>query len=215
MTLSGVAFLAWLRRTVASAPHRQGRMPTPALAVGCWFVPVVNLIRPYAIVRDLHDELAVSGRPAAPIRAWWFCWVVAVVPSVAALAAGWLAGFYVAVAVLPLVAGFAVVSRIAPNASLPLRLALALPAAMLVLAVFAGIAVLGMATIIVSASPTGGLEIDAVRVETIGVAVVLAIGVLAVAAGILAIRVVLEIDRRALERSAGSPGLREPAPAAA
>lgn len=215
MALSGVAFLAWLRRTIAAAPHHRGGVPTPARAVAWWFVPVVNLIRPYGIVRDLHDELAVSGRSAAPIRAWWFCWVVAVVPSIVALAGGWLAGFYLAAAVLPLVAGFAAVSRLAPRVSLPLRLALALPAAMLVLAVLAGVAVLGMATVIVSATPSGGLEIDAAMVETIGIAVVLAVAVLAIAAGILAIRVVLEIDRRALERSAGPLGSIDPAPAAA
>lgn len=202
MALSGVAFLAWLRRTVAATPAgRRGRVPTPARAVGWWFVPVVNLVRPYSIVRDLHDDLAVAGRPAAPIRAWWTCFVVAVVPSVVALAGGWLAGFYVAVAVLPLVAGYAAVSRLAPGLSLPLRLALVLPAASVVLAAVAGLAMLGMAAIIVSASPSGGVEIDALMVESIGIAIALAIGVMAVAAGILAIRVVLEIDRRAMEQT--------------
>jgi hypothetical protein len=35
----------------------------------------VNLARPYWILRDLHDRLAVPGRRNAPLHAWWICWL--------------------------------------------------------------------------------------------------------------------------------------------
>ncbi|WP_437481608.1 DUF4328 domain-containing protein [Sorangium sp. So ce1014] len=64
--LAGALFLCWLARAVALAfvldPVR-GFHWTPAESVLVFFIPVVNLVQPYRVLRDLHDGLATAGVP--------------------------------------------------------------------------------------------------------------------------------------------------------
>jgi hypothetical protein len=59
-------FLRWLARAVAAAgvldPVR-GLAWTPSEAVLAFLIPVVNLVQPYRVLRDLHDGLAPAGVP--------------------------------------------------------------------------------------------------------------------------------------------------------
>ena len=61
---------------------------TPAAAVWSFFIPFVNLARPYTVVRDLlnasryHVPLAADENPWKPegaarfVGAWWACWLI-------------------------------------------------------------------------------------------------------------------------------------------
>ncbi len=101
-----VVFLLWLHRAyrAAGALRVSGMRSTPRGAVVSFFIPVVNLFRPYQAVRELHDGLDPAALPApeprprpdgaehyrasaatlpltpvalpaAPVGAWWACWV--------------------------------------------------------------------------------------------------------------------------------------------
>jgi Domain of unknown function (DUF4328) len=64
--ITGVLFLRWLSQAVRVtrdlqvSPHLSW---TPSAAVWCFFLPVVNLVRPYRVLRDLHDRLDPEGVP--------------------------------------------------------------------------------------------------------------------------------------------------------
>lgn len=76
-----VAFLAWLSRSVANAPALGAGVPpsSPRAAIGWWFVPFANLVKPYQIVKDLYERLANRGSPLGQTRlvlAWWLLFVI-------------------------------------------------------------------------------------------------------------------------------------------
>jgi hypothetical protein len=74
---AAISWFAWLSRAIDNVPALGGGRPptSPRGAIAAWFVPVMNLAKPYWILRDLHDRLAVPGRRNAPLRAWWICWL--------------------------------------------------------------------------------------------------------------------------------------------
>jgi len=77
--LTAIAYLAWLSRTVDNAPTLGGGTPplTPRWAIGWWFVPFANLVKPYQIVRDLHDRMAINRSSGGGwiVLAWWLLWI--------------------------------------------------------------------------------------------------------------------------------------------
>ncbi|HLN60284.1 MAG TPA: DUF4328 domain-containing protein [Symbiobacteriaceae bacterium] len=79
---TGVAFLAWSHRAYRNLDSlgAQGLLYSPGWAAGAWFVPVLNLFRPYQIIRELH---AASDPEQAPPSSftwlsgiWWALWLV-------------------------------------------------------------------------------------------------------------------------------------------
>lgn len=79
--LTAIVFLRWLYRSYANLRHLgSGRSDeTPRWAVGYWFIPFINLVKPYNIVKELWHrthygnirghEAAVSA--PATIGIWW------------------------------------------------------------------------------------------------------------------------------------------------
>ncbi|AUX27535.1 hypothetical protein SOCEGT47_081290 [Sorangium cellulosum] len=64
--VTGVLFLRWLSRAVAVTDALgidRGFPWTPFQAVTAFFIPFVNVVRPYSVLRDLHDHLAPDGVP--------------------------------------------------------------------------------------------------------------------------------------------------------
>ncbi|WP_437734017.1 DUF4328 domain-containing protein [Sorangium sp. So ce1335] len=64
--VTGVLFLRWISRAVAAADALElvrGFAWTPSEAVMAFLLPVVNLVQPYKLLRDLHDSLAPDGAP--------------------------------------------------------------------------------------------------------------------------------------------------------
>lgn len=78
LVLAAVGFVRWFRRAYGNAialGHRAS-FP-PGWAIGAWFVPIVNLVRPYQIAsamwRHAHGHVGRGG----PVGWWWAFWVAA------------------------------------------------------------------------------------------------------------------------------------------
>jgi hypothetical protein len=73
---TGVVWFFWLHRAVANG-RALGRPTefTPGWAVGWWFVPLANVVRPYQIVRSLMDELGAPDN--RPVLWWWGSYLAA------------------------------------------------------------------------------------------------------------------------------------------
>ena len=69
--VTAVAFLRWLRRSYANLPAL-GITPslTPGWVMAAWFVPFMNLVRPYQIVKEMW---MASGH--ALLGWWWAAWL--------------------------------------------------------------------------------------------------------------------------------------------
>jgi hypothetical protein len=82
LPIFGMAFLLWLHRAYANLPYLARIRPryTTAWAVGAWFVPLVNLVMPYNIMREIwcHYQRAAFGRIIAPVAllGWWWASVL-------------------------------------------------------------------------------------------------------------------------------------------
>ncbi len=82
--VAGVLLLMWLHRAYTNL-LALGHTPrfTPGWAVGYWFIPIVNLWRPYQVMKDWwlrsEGDTMVPGyeRVTAPsvLSAWWACWI--------------------------------------------------------------------------------------------------------------------------------------------
>jgi hypothetical protein len=128
-----VAFLAWLSRTVEITPALGAGTPkdSPRWAIGWWFIPIAFLWKPYKVVREVWDRLAIPTRAAHGmlVEAWWLAFILGVLVEVvanamAATASTWgdiqsgfwvsfgAAALYVAAAVL----GFLIVREIQTRA---------------------------------------------------------------------------------------------------
>ncbi len=84
MVLSSVFFIRWFRRAYHNL-HMNGRNRlsfTEGWAVGCWFMPFVNIIRPFQIMREIWDETQenIRGKTetknSVMIGWWWTMWIV-------------------------------------------------------------------------------------------------------------------------------------------
>jgi hypothetical protein len=79
---TAVVFIIWLYQSVAfqtQAYRSEPRFPA-GWAVGAWFVPFLNLVRPMQIVEDVwtHATTAASqgtARSSRIVFAWWLFWV--------------------------------------------------------------------------------------------------------------------------------------------
>ena len=83
---AAIAFLAWMHRAYRNLPalgaNRLGY--SPRWAIGAFFVPVLNLVHPYHVVRELwresRSDLAGAGTSlsASLVRWWWVLFVASV-----------------------------------------------------------------------------------------------------------------------------------------
>lgn len=81
-----VMFIQWFRRAYYNLHVKVPNLLfTDGWAAGSWFVPIINLYRPYQIMRELHEETIdlcekkeVSSRGLSTdlLGWWWFCWLV-------------------------------------------------------------------------------------------------------------------------------------------
>ena len=78
---AAITFIQWFRRAYFNL-----HLLTPLLqhgegwAAGAWFVPVLNLFRPYQIMRDMYEvtnvRVGTAGRTTAHVGWWWAFWVI-------------------------------------------------------------------------------------------------------------------------------------------
>lgn len=82
LILTGIVWLVWQHRAQANLHASRVRelQYTPGWAVGWWFVPFANLVKPFQTVRELWkgssgDEDWRQGKTWALIGWWWGWWV--------------------------------------------------------------------------------------------------------------------------------------------
>jgi len=76
-------FIAWLRRARDNAEILGARdlKYSRGWVTGGWFVPFLNLVRPYQVVKDIWSGSAAldpsgTAHPATVIEAWWAFWLL-------------------------------------------------------------------------------------------------------------------------------------------
>ena len=85
--VSAVTFLMWFRRAYYNLHQRVSQLTySEGWATGSWFVPVLNLYRPYKIMKELYlktKELLVSkgvevnpSFTASALGWWWGLWII-------------------------------------------------------------------------------------------------------------------------------------------
>lgn len=71
--LTAIGFIRWFflayRHTSRSAGHALNHRP--GWAIGAWFVPFLNLVRPYTIMKELVIENSPDGASTALVSWWW------------------------------------------------------------------------------------------------------------------------------------------------
>jgi hypothetical protein len=84
--VAGILWLRWLHAAYGALREVGSGYTTftPGWAVGYWFVPLVNLVRPYQIVRELWQRSesanaldALPGQTPNLVSGWWGLWLVA------------------------------------------------------------------------------------------------------------------------------------------
>ncbi len=84
-----IAFCMWVHRASKNlaALNVVGQRFSPGWSVGWWFVPIMNLFRPYQVIREIcrgshlqatrQDSLAWRDVPPSAILGWWWgIWIV-------------------------------------------------------------------------------------------------------------------------------------------
>ncbi|MDA1347880.1 MAG: DUF4328 domain-containing protein [Chloroflexi bacterium] len=78
---TAVAFCFWMHRVSRNLGPLgiEGRRFTPRWAVIWWFVPLMQLFRPYQVVREIWrgSNKEASGRSWALLPWWWAAWLAA------------------------------------------------------------------------------------------------------------------------------------------
>jgi hypothetical protein len=95
---TAVAFLLWLHRVYRNLPALGAAKPgtTPGWAVGYFFVPFVNLFKPFQVVSEIWREStpapethegfgggSVQSHTAALVGWWWAFWLIASISMLA------------------------------------------------------------------------------------------------------------------------------------
>jgi len=86
--ISAITFISWLKRAYYNLQQKKSLLLsyTPGWVIGVWFVPIVNLYRPYQIVKELYletIELLDENNLGTDLKlstkylgAWWTLWIL-------------------------------------------------------------------------------------------------------------------------------------------
>lgn len=85
--VSAITFIQWFRRAYFNLHLRVNCLShSEGWAAGCWFMPIVNLFRPYQIMKELfqetqlflkRNEVHTSEHLAMPsLGLWWAFWII-------------------------------------------------------------------------------------------------------------------------------------------
>jgi hypothetical protein len=78
--LAGLGWSLWIALVVANVPALTARWPnrSPAGAFFAGWIPIINLKRPFSVVREVVTILSdASFGPALLVIAWWIAWLAA------------------------------------------------------------------------------------------------------------------------------------------
>jgi len=88
--ISAITFLMWMHRAYRNLPAlgAHNLRMTPGWSVGYWFIPIINLYRPFQAMTDIwkgsDPNGAVPNRPANPpslVNLWWSLWIIILLVS--------------------------------------------------------------------------------------------------------------------------------------
>lgn len=79
---ANVFYFLWLYRVAANAwlTKPEEMKMSPAMSVGCHFIPIANIVMPYQAMAGIARA---SCGTAAGVALWWTCWLVLIVASMA------------------------------------------------------------------------------------------------------------------------------------
>lgn len=83
---TAILFITWLYRALVSERGRRHPRHAAWWAIAGWFVPVMNLFRPYQMVQELYRHTRPTGREGRwpLVLAWWLVWLASFVSSTVA-----------------------------------------------------------------------------------------------------------------------------------
>lgn len=84
--ISAIMFIRWFRRAYYNLSLRAKRLSySDGMASGAWFIPVVNLFRPYKIMKEMYEETSTllftkNIQPEKELETtrigwWWALWI--------------------------------------------------------------------------------------------------------------------------------------------
>ncbi|EAY29107.1 DUF4328 domain-containing protein [Microscilla marina] len=87
LTISGITFIQWFRRAYYNLHQRVDHLNhSEGWAAGAWFVPFLNLFRPFQIMKELYEETAEllathefkdKGQLSTSVLGvWWAAWIL-------------------------------------------------------------------------------------------------------------------------------------------
>ena len=85
--VSAITFIQWFRRAYFNLHLRVNHLShSEGWAAGCWFMPIVNLFRPYQIMKELFQEThlflkrnevhANEHLSISSLSLWWTFWII-------------------------------------------------------------------------------------------------------------------------------------------
>lgn len=85
--ISGITFIRWFRRAYFNLHQMVDNLShTEGWAAGAWFVPFVNLYRPYQIMKEMHEvSMGLISRSGLELNSklslerlsfWWTFWII-------------------------------------------------------------------------------------------------------------------------------------------
>lgn len=88
--ISGVIYIRWFRRAYWNLHTQTNNLSyTEGWAAGAWFVPILNLFRPYKIMKELYQvtndllkggsNSGFSSDKSGLLGIWWTLWVIAAI----------------------------------------------------------------------------------------------------------------------------------------
>ena len=77
VVLSTIVLLIWTSRTNRACRDlgARGMEFTPGWAWGFWLIPILNLVKPFQIVRELWTTTDPDGRASPLVGCWWIAWL--------------------------------------------------------------------------------------------------------------------------------------------
>jgi hypothetical protein len=85
--ISAVSYSMWFHRAYRNLPALGAKnlLTKPGWAVGCWFIPILNLFRPFQAAREIvvysnpgyaGDKLASDVGAPDLLKLWWATWII-------------------------------------------------------------------------------------------------------------------------------------------
>ncbi|MDD5149340.1 MAG: DUF4328 domain-containing protein [Flavobacterium sp.] len=85
--VSAITFIQWFRRAYFNLHLRVNHLShSEGWAAGCWFVPIINLFRPYQIMKELFQETHLFLKrndiftnehfSTSSLSLWWTFWII-------------------------------------------------------------------------------------------------------------------------------------------